>query len=152
MENKRDLQIKAEYSFDSLREYLGKKINVDYFQFGSPYSEELILRGVNDYSNILVNFPGGKTTLNFVGYKSVIRQISSTDGKILYENKNVSEEDDFKIKSKKDLEDLFCSTFGFKGLSSLEPIVPHETVSANSKDKKPWYSRLDNWPRKEFFR
>ncbi len=142
----------AEDSFDVLKGYLGKKIRVDYFQLGSPYSEELVLKRVNDYVNILARFPGGKTSINFVGYESVIQQISSTDGKILYENKNVSEKDDFKTKSKKDLEDLFCSTFGFKGLSSLELFNPTETVSVNSKDKKPWYSRLDNWPRKEFLR
>lgn len=148
----KELQIRTESSFDKLRSYRGKKINVDYIQFGLPYSEELILKDVNDYINLTVGFPGGKTTLDFVGYKSVIRQISDKKGEILYKNENILDGEDFRKKTRKDLENLFQSTFGFKGLSSLEPIVPNPSNNSSSKNHKPWYSQLDNWPRKEFFR
>ncbi len=148
----KELQIRTESSFDKLRSYRGKKINVDYIQFGLPYSEELILKDVNDYINLTVGFPGGKTIINFVGYKSVIRQISDKKGEILYKNENILDGEDFRKKTRKDLENLFQSTFGFKGLSSLEPLVPNPSNNSSSKNHKPWYSQLDNWPRKEFFR
>ena len=145
-------QTEIENSFDQLRSYKGKPVKVDYFQFGLPYSEELTLKDINDYINLTVGFPGGKTIINFVGYKSVIRQISDENGKILYKNENILEGEDFKKKTRRDLENLFQSTFGFKGLSSLEPTVSNQSNSSSSRDNKPWYSRLENWPRKEFFR
>lgn len=143
-----ELKTRMEKSFEKLKDYRGKKVKIDYFEFGLPYSEELILKDVNDYVNILARFPGGKTSLSFVGYESVIRQISSADGEVLYENKNISKNEDFRRKNKKDLENLFHSTFGFKGLSSLEPIIPHEA----NKNEYSKVSHLEQGPRKEFFR
>lgn len=145
-------QIEMKNYFERLKKYRGKKIDVDYYQFGLPYSENLVLKGVNDYLDISVGFPGGKTVINFIGYGSVIRQISGKDGEILYKNGNVSEDEDFRKKTKKDLENLFQSTFGFKGFFVIESIASGKSTLRGSKSRKSWYSSLDNWPRKEFFR
>ena len=78
------LEAEAKVMFDKLRAHQGEEVTLIYSHYGHLSSEVGALEEVNDFINVVVGHMG----IPFVGYGSVIYQISHA-GEILYENKRV---------------------------------------------------------------
>lgn len=90
----------------NLQQAIGQKIRIDYVWYGSQYSDERILKGVNDYINLRIE----NIVIPFVGYGSAIQRITDEKGNILYENLNIS--DNYDVRNLTERVDLIARTFG----------------------------------------
>src|SRR3989344_1395795 len=104
--NQGGLEGKISNPFKKLRNHIGKKVRVDYIEYGSLCSEESTLRNVEDYVNIEIESCG----IPFVGYGSAIQRITDKRGNVLYKNPNIS--NDYDVRSSEKIEDIVSLTFG----------------------------------------
>jgi len=107
-----------------LRNYIGKKVTVEYVSYGSSDVERDVIKEVNDFSNITIGCSG----IPFVGYGSAIRKIVDENKKTLYENPLISPTYD--ARKDEDIDKVRAASFGYK--------IAHSFREQRETEKKKW--------------
>ena len=93
-----------------LKEYVGRRVTVEYVWMGIPMEEKGILRRIKDYASIEITDGFEGSRIPFIGYGSAIRRIRGEKGEVLFENPRIPL--DYDLRKDEDINLLRALSFG----------------------------------------
>lgn len=113
---------------ETLRENVGKRVRVEHVWYGTPQTDEKVLKEVTDFVNIEIEGSG----IPFVGYGSAIRKIIGENEEILYENPIIPL--DYDLRRDEEIEKVVAQSFGDE--------IATERRQKREAEKKGWEAKV----------
>ena len=109
-----NVETEVQKYMEALKDYIGKKVKIEYVSNGIPRKEEGTLKNVEEYRNIQIEGTG----IPFIGHGSAIREIRGENGEVLYKNPRIPR--DYDLRRDEDIAQLRALSFGQEIENKLE--------------------------------
>ena len=87
-----NVETEVQKYMEALKDNIGKRVKIEYVEYGVPQKEEGTLRNVEKYEWVEIE----KVRIPFVGYGVAIQKILGESNEVLYENSFISNSYDFR--------------------------------------------------------